>query len=447
MHQPSLRVLCLVLCTILCAAPSFGQKQTEFRNRIAQSNIYEVNLRQFSAAGNLAGFEKQLPRLKEMGVEIIWFMPVTPIGIKGRKMNEQELGSYYAVQNYKDVNPEFGTLADFKKLVRKAHKMGFWVITDWVANHTALDNPWVTNHPDFYMKDSVGGFVSPFDWTDVLRLDYQNPELRDSMIDAMRFWIRETDIDGFRCDVAELVPDDFWESCIRSLRKTKPIFMLAEGNTVGLHKAGFDETYNWNAMHRMKDLYEQKITPGAFIDSLETDAARFPKNSFRLFFTSNHDENSWNGTEFEKYGAAADAFAVLTQTMYQSIPLVYNGQEEPNKKRLRFFVKDPIGWKKYTKAGFYKTLHALRRNNPALAATASYERCKTDNKNVYAYFRTQDSNRVLTVLNLSGKKRKVSIRHSQLPGTPTDPFTNQSTPISASLTLLMPAWGYRVLVY
>jgi len=447
MRQRSILNVSLTLYLLFCMGLSFGQKQNELRKRIAQSNIYEVNLRQFSATGNLAGFEKQLPRLKEMGVEILWFMPITPIGIKGRKMNEQELGSYYAVRNYKDVNPEFGTLGEFKKLVRKAHKMGFLVITDWVANHTALDNPWVSNHPDFYMKDSIGGFVSPFDWTDVLRLDYRNQELRDSMIDAMRFWIRETDIDGFRCDVAELVPDDFWESCIRSLRKTKNVFMLAEGNTVGLHKAGFDETYNWNAMHRMKDLYERKITPGAFIDSLETDADRFPKNSFRLYFTSNHDENSWNGTEFEKYGDAAEAFAVLTQTIYQSVPLIYNGQEEPLKKRLRFFVKDPIDWKKYAKTGFYKILLTLRRTNPALAATASYERCKTDDKNIYAYFRTQDSNRVLTILNLSGKKRKVTIRHADLPGSPTDLFTNKPTQIVDSLTTELPAWGYRVLVY
>lgn len=306
-----------------------------------------------------------------MGVEILWFMPVTPIGIEGRKMTKDELGSYYAVRNYKAVNEEHGTMAGFKALVKKAHGMGFKVITDWVANHSARDNHWVYKHPEFYEKDSTGNFLSPFDWTDVFKLNYSNREMRDSMIDAMKFWVKETGIDGFRCDVAADVPEDFWKECIDSLKKLKDVFMLAEGNKPWLHAAGFDETYTWETMGSTADLYKGKISLAQFDSALNSSIALFPKNAYRMYFTSNHDENSWNGTEFEKYGNAYKTFAVFSQTMYQSVPLIYNGQEVPNKKRLKFFVKDPIEWGQYAMAGFYKTMLNLRRSTPALAADAS----------------------------------------------------------------------------
>ena len=174
-----------------------------------QSNIYEINLRQYTPEGTIMAFQKHLPRLKEMGVEVLWFMPITPIGVEGRKMTEKDLGSYYAVKDYKGFNPEFGTMDDWKAFVKSAHDMGFKVITDWVANHSAPDNHWMKVHPDFYAKDSLGKYIAPYDWTDVRKLNYANKELRDSMIDAMKFWVTETGIDGFRCDVADDVPMDF----------------------------------------------------------------------------------------------------------------------------------------------------------------------------------------------------------------------------------------------
>ncbi len=263
-----------------------------------QSNIYEVNLRQFSAAGTIMAFEKELPRLKEMGVEILWFMPITPIGVEGRKMTEKDMGSYYAVKDYKGFNPEFGTMVDWKAFVKHAHDMGFKVITDWVANHSAPDNHWMKAHPDFYVKDSLGKFVAPYDWTDVRKLNYSNRELRDSMIDAMKFWVTETGTDGFRCDVADDVPVDFWKECITELRKSKNVFMLAEGKKMELYDAGFDETYAWDIMVAMTELYSGKKTLVQFDSLINADIANYPKNAYRMFFTSNHDENSWNGTEF-----------------------------------------------------------------------------------------------------------------------------------------------------
>ncbi len=376
-----------------------------------QSNIYEVNVRQYTKEGTFIAFAEALPRLRKMGIEILWFMPITPISLKGRKMNESELGSYYAVQDYKGINPEFGNMAEFVALVKKAHELGFKVITDWVPNHTGLDNGWTVRHPDFYTKDDKGNLISPFDWTDVYKLNYDNRELRDSMIDAMKYWIQQADIDGFRCDVAEPVPADFWKECIGELKKIKNVFMLAEGNTGWLHECGFDATYNWSAMEYTKNLYQGKISASAFIDSLNANYLRYPKDAMRMNFTTNHDENSWNGTEFEKYGDAYKLFSVFSMTYNQTIPLIYSGQEIPNKKRLKFFVKDPIDWTGYDMANFYAILLELRKNNPALASDASYARIKTSaDENVLCYQREKNNRKVLVMLNLSSKPQTFIIQ-------------------------------------
>lgn len=412
------------------------------------SNVYEVNVRQFSKEGTFAAFEKSLPRLKKMGVEILWFMPITPIGVEGRKENASQLGSYYAVKNYKEVNPEFGTMQDFKKLVAHAHELGFKVITDWVPNHTAPDNPWMTRHPDFYQHDSTGKVVIPFDWTDTRQLDYNNREMRDSMIAAMDFWLRETNIDGFRCDVAHHVPNDFWKDCINDLKKVKDVFMLAEGEDPQLHFAGFDATYTWSVMRSMEDLYKQKNDLDYFDSELNHNIAVYPKNAYRLYFTTNHDENSWNGTEFEKYGDAYKAFAVFTQTMYQSIPLIYNGQEEPNKKRLKFFIKDSIQWGKYEMAPFYSVLLHLREGNKALDADASYQRLATaNNEAIFAYTRQKGKDKVLVVLNLSPQPQHFTIKEKSIYGKPTNVFTGASVKLFRNFVYEMQPWDYLVLEY
>lgn len=415
----------------------------------AQSNIYEVNLRQYSASGSIKDFEKHLPRLKNMGVEILWFMPITPIGIEGRKMTESELGSYYAVRNYKAVNEEFGTMADWKAFVNRAHSMGFKVITDWVPNHSSPDNHWIKDHPNFYVKDSAGNFVWPYDWTDTRKLNYNDRELRDSMIDAMKFWIKETGIDGFRCDVAGDVPDDFWKECIAALKKVKNVFMLAEGEKPELHLAGFDETYAWSMMGVMADVYNGKKKLSYFDSVLNRNIERFPRNSYRMYFTTNHDENSWNGTEFEKYGDAYKTFAVFSQTMYQSVPLIYSGQEMPNKKRLKFFVKDPIEWTgKYGLASFYKTLLKLRKSNPALAADASYRRLITANDvSIFAYLREKAGHKVAVILNLSNQPQRFTIKDKSIYGQPMNVFMGVKEKVTATHVFSIEPWGYIVYDY
>ena len=426
------------------AAPATGHPDWS-----AQTNIYEVNLRQFSSAGTIMAFEKELPRLKDMGVEVLWFMPITPIGVEGRKMTEKDLGSYYAVKDYKAFNPEFGTLDDWKAFVKHAHDMGFKVVTDWVANHSAPDNHWMKAHPDFYAKDSAGKLIAPHDWTDVRKLNYANRELRDSMIDAMKFWVTETGIDGFRCDVADEVPIDFWKECIGELRKIKHVFMLAEGENLELYNAGFDELYAWNMMKAMAALYAGEKTVVQFDSVVNAEIAKYPKNAYRLFFTTNHDENSWNGTEFEKYGAAYKTFAVFSQTMYQSIPLIYNGQEDLNKKRLKFFVKDTIPWDGVKEmAPFYKTILTLRKANPALAADAGYRKLNSSADNaVFCYLREKEGHKVAVVLNLSKHAQKFSITDTSIDGEPLNIFMGVKEKLSTGHQFSIEPWGYIVYDY
>ncbi|MFT3980810.1 MAG: alpha-amylase family glycosyl hydrolase [Ferruginibacter sp.] len=412
-------------------------------------NVYEVNLRQYTGEGTINAFARSLPRLKDMGVEILWFMPVTPIGIEGRKQNAQQMGSYYAVRDYKAFNEDYGTMEDWKAFVKQAQGMGFKVITDWVANHSAPDNPWIKSHPEFYVKDSTGKMLAPFDWTDVRKLNYDNKGLRDSMIAAMKFWLT-TGIDGFRCDVAGEVPNDFWKECIGQLRQVKPdIFMLAEGDKPELHTAGFDVTYGWQAMHAMKDLYAGKYKLPQFDSVMNQGLKDFPKDAARLFFTTNHDENSWNGTEYEKFGPAAKAFAVWSQTFAQSIPLIYSGQELPNKRRLQFFVKDTIRWTgQYEMAPFYKTLLALRNTDPALNYDASYKRLASSNDNaVYAYVREKEGRKVVVVLNLSKQGQKFTIKDAVINGEPLNIFLGVNEKINDQHEFSIEPWGYIVYEY
>ncbi len=414
-----------------------------------QSNIYEVNLRQYTASSSIKDFGKSLPRLRKMGVEILWFMPITPIGIEGRKATEQELGSYYAVRDYKALNPEFGTMQDWKNLVKHAHAMGFKVITDWVPNHSSPDNHWIKVHPDFYKKDSLGNFTYRDDWSDTRTLNYANNELRDSMIDAMKFWIKQSNIDGFRCDVAEGPPADFWKQCIDSLKKIKNVFMLAEGEKPELHTAGFDETYAWSVMEGFVHFYAGKISLAQVDSIINHDIKIFPKNSYRMYFTTNHDWNSWEGTEFERFGDAAKALAVFTQTMYQSVPLIYDGQEISNKKRLKFFVKDSIQWTgKYAMAPFYKTMLHLRKTNVALAADASYKKLVTANDNaIFAYVREKAGHKVAVILNLSNQPQSFTIKDKSIYGQPLNVFLSQKEKVSSTHVFSIEPWGFIVYDY
>ncbi|HLI92950.1 MAG TPA: alpha-amylase family glycosyl hydrolase, partial [Puia sp.] len=360
----------LIFCCLLLASAALSQAPLRHTAWLKRSNIYEVNIRQYTREGTFSAFQPNLDRLRAMGVDILWIMPINPISKVDRKGT---LGSYYAVADYTAVNPEFGTLNDFRELVRAAHAKGMKVILDWVPNHTGADNRWLTEHPDFYKKDSTGKAAVPFDWTDTRQLDYGNPELRDSMIASMQYWIRETNIDGFRCDVAWNVPGDFWRTCIARLRKMKSLFMLAEGDKPYLAENGFDALYPWDYFHTMIRVAKGEL-PAQSLDSvMEREQQTYPKGTLEMYFTSNHDENSWNGADYNTFPGAAHApFAVLTQTLPENIPLIYSGQEEPVLRAISFFEKDSIRFRHFDRSPFYKTLLDLRKRDPALDADAAF---------------------------------------------------------------------------
>ncbi|MDZ7741384.1 MAG: alpha-amylase family glycosyl hydrolase [Bacteroidota bacterium] len=318
--------------------------------------IYEVNIRQYTPEGTFKAFEEHLPRLKEMGVDILWLMPVHPIGEKNRKGS---LGSYYSVKDYLAVNPEFGTKEDFRSLVGKAHELGMYVILDWVANHTAWDNVWVEEHPAWYVKDSSGNFISPFDWTDVIKLDYDNAGMRRAMKDALLYWVKEENIDGYRCDVAGEVPIDFWNEASAELYAVKPVFMLAEAELPEHHEKAFNMSYAWEMHHVMNEVAKGNENANKIQEVLDKNMARFPQGAYRMYFTSNHDENSWNGTVYERMGDAAETFAALTYVL-PGMPLIYSGQEAGLDKRLLFFEKDSISWDEMKLLDFYTRLNEIK---------------------------------------------------------------------------------------
>ena len=359
----------LILCVALLALAGCKKTPSVHPDWTYGSVMYEVNIRQFSPEGTFAGVEAQLPRLKDLGVDILWLMPMYEIGTEGRKGT---LGSYYAISDYKKVNPEFGTMEDFEHLLAAAHKLGFKVILDWVANQTAPDNVWMTEKPaDFYERDADGNAIWEYDWTDTRSLNYENEDVWWAQDDAMRFWL-EKGVDGFRCDAAGEVPAEFWKGILPKMNKDYPdIYLLAEAERDNLADASetFDANYAWELHHLLNSLAQGRKTVADLKDYIARDAARFPKEAFRLTFTSNHDENSWSGTEFEREGAAANACAVLCFTLPGSQPLIYTGQEIGLSRRLEFFEKDPItDWYPNEYTTFWKKLIDLKHGNPALAA-------------------------------------------------------------------------------
>ncbi|MBN1422957.1 alpha-glucosidase C-terminal domain-containing protein [Candidatus Fermentibacteria bacterium] len=406
--------------------------------------IYEVNLRQFTPGGTFREFEAHLPRLRDLGVGIIWLMPLHPIGEQNRKGS---LGSYYSVRDYLAVNPEHGTMDEFKHLVRAIHDHGMYVIIDWVANHTAWDNPLARKHPEWFTRDAQGRFVPPVaDWSDVIDLDYGVPEVWDYMIDALRFWVRETGIDGFRCDVAGMVPTEFWMRARPALDAIKPVFMLAEWDTPQMHP-WFDMTYDWELHRTFNSIARGKKNAKTIAAHVMRDRRRYPRGAYRMQFTSNHDENSWNGTEFERLGEGAAAFAVLASTL-PDMPLIYTGQEAGLDRRLKFFEKDTIEWSEHPMADVYRTLLLLKRDNPALyngEAGGDFVPVKTDrDKSVVAFVRRKDPHGVFVVANLSSKPCTVCPKGKAFQGDYRDAFSGSRVTLDRKATLDLGPWEFRV---
>jgi len=413
---------------------------------MANKVIYEVNVRQYSEAGTFNAVREDLDRLERLGVGVLWFMPIHPIGELNRK---GPLGSYYSIKDYKDVNPEFGTKADFRALVKAANERGMHVIIDWVANHSAWDHAATVASPDLYLRNEEGGFLPPTgtDWSDVIQFDVENPALIDFHADAMAYWVTEYGVEGFRCDVASMLPNSFWDGVTDQLFALEPdLFMLAESERGRLQLQSFHASYGWDLMHAFNAIAQGQE------DAMHLDAVRayrslaLPQGGREMLMTSNHDENTWTGTVQERLGGGAKPFAVLSMTM-DGIPLIYNGQEAGLDKRLEFFEKDPIDWKSSPWFGFYETLIDLKASHPALAPNQPMIRIASDtNDKVYAFMRTADDEAaVVVVTNLTAQNLTATIGHAALAGEWTDVFTGETITLEATTELSLDSWAYRVL--
>lgn len=392
----------------LLKSPFFGKPALKSADWVKDAVIYEVYLRSLSAEGNFAGLEKRIPELKKLGATVLWLMPIHPVGMKNRK---GRLGSPYAVQDYYGVNPEFGTTQDFKRLLNAAHKNGMKLIIDLVANHTSWDSKLITDHPDWFTKDAQGNIVSPNDdWTDVADLDYSKPGLRHYMIQMMLYWVRDVGIDGFRCDVSELVPTDFWEDARAKLNRIKPVMMLSEGSIPEHHMKTFDLTYSWNVYNAL-DLIINKKKPATLLDDLlKSEALQFPVGALRLRFNTNHDKNAWDVPAVEKYGIQGLKLSAVLINTIPGVPLIYTGEEVANDRKLSLFEKVDVDWSRSKEMGeLYLKLFALRAVNKALSRGEMVKVPSNCDQDVYAFFRIAGKDRVFTVMNLSSEPRLATV--------------------------------------
>ncbi|MGD0037833.1 MAG: alpha-amylase family glycosyl hydrolase [Bacteroidota bacterium] len=408
--------------------------------------LYEVYLRSFSKEGTFQALEKEIPELKKLGVTVIWLMPIHPVGKINRKGT---LGSPYSVQDYYAINPEFGTLDDFRSLVNTVHQQGLKIIIDLVANHTAWDNPILKEHPEWYTHDTSGKIISPNpDWTDVADLNYDNPELRKYMITMMEYWVRDVRIDGYRCDVAELVPTDFWEAAVKELNEIKSVMMLSEGTLPEHHIRAFDLTYSWNVYDVLGKVMDGSTPATIFHDLLKTESYQFPKGSLRMRFNTNHDKNVQDGPAVEKFtpqGAKATAVLMFT---YPGIPLIYNGEEVANNKRLGLFEKTDIDWSKNTEfRTLYEELALLRKQHPSLVNGSYYAVQNSENRKVLSFIRIKGRDSVLVVINFGSAMKCTFVLPSNSNNTWKDYFNDIIyEPTENRCDVELPSLGFAVLL-
>jgi len=410
--------------------------------------LYEVNVRQYTDEGTFKAFASHLPRLQKLGIDVLWFMPTFPIGEVNRK---GLLGSYYSVKDFKGVNPEFGTLEDFKMVIDNAHSLGMKIMLDWVPNHSSWDNQLTIDHPEYFAKDSTGKFTPPIgtDWTDVVQLDWSQKGVQDYMIEAMSFWVN-LGVDGFRVDHPHNTPKEFWERARVELDRIRPVLMLAEHEEPGkFMEKGFDMNYAWEMHHLMKAVAQGRDSANAISKYFDRELSVYPQNVYRLMFLSNHDENSWAGTIDTIFGLSQKTFATLIFTAH-GVPLLYSGQESCLNKRLRFFVRDTIKWGTCDMTGFYADLIKLRRENSALwngefGGPMLKIKTNKDNK-VFAYSREKDENRVVVFMNLTKKPVTFKTTLKDMDGEYTDYFKKEKLTIPVKTTMTLEPWGYKVFV-
>ena len=464
-HQQTVRLICAIALSAVGACESMSE--TGNRKAVAadpfepqpyvalehpawsrDATIYQVNVRQFSAEGTFAAVQRELPRLRDLGIDILWLMPIHPIGEQNRKGT---LGSPYSVRDYFGVNPEFGTLVDLKALVDAAHALDMYVILDWVANHTAWDNPLREQHPDWYERDWDGDFrPTPWwDWSDIIDLDYSQPGVREYMTEAMKYWVREVGIDGYRCDVAGFVPVDFWNNVRRELDAIRPVFMLAEWESRDLHARAFDATYAWGWYEAVHDIVQGRAGLSKLFVYYSWRESAWPREGYSMTYVTNHDINAWEELEFDAFGDALEMVIALS-VVGDGIPMMYNGQEAGNAKHLAFFEKDPIAWRKHPIGDLYRQLFALKKANTTLWngqwGAPMLRAWNSAPDKVLSFVRENDRDKVFAMMNFSAEAQRFSFSDGPFAGEYRDYFSGESLDVSHDTEFELPPWGYRVLV-
>lgn len=414
--------------------------------------LYEMNIRQLTAEGTLRAAIERLPFLRSVGVDALWLMPIYPIGIEGRKGT---LGSYYSIRDYKAVNEEFGTEDDFRAFVAAAHALGMKVLLDWVANHTARDARWITQKPaDWYERDEQGVAKVPWDWTDTAKLNYANHDVWRGHIDAMRYWVEEFGVDGFRCDMAMLVPIEFWQEASEELHRIKPdIFMLAEAEEDNLFDRAFNMSYQWEIHHIMVDIAKGARRVWDLRGAIHNQRARYPREAMRMSFTSNHDENSWSGSEQSRFGAALEVMTAMTFLMPSTMPLIYTGQEVGYDHSFEFFERDAIPAENYVEnrtSELYRRLSALKHSSQALAAgERGGEMIEIENNAkdcMMTFVREVEGSRVVAIMNLSPYTIHADFNTGIYAGSYLDAMTGERVVLDTHVERDIAPWCYQILV-
>lgn len=413
--------------------------------------LYEMNVRQLTTEGTFRAAERRLPFLRSVGVDAVWLMPIYPIGLEGRKGS---LGSYYSIRDYCAINDEFGTVDDFRSFVRTAHALGMRVLLDWVANHTARDARWVEAKPaDWYERDAEGVPLVPWDWTDTAKLNYANSEVWRGEIEAMRYWVEEFSVDGFRCDMAMLVPIEFWQEASAELHRIKPdIFMLAEAEEDNLFDHAFNMSYQWNIHHIMCDIAKGARRVWDLRNAIHSERAKYPREAMRMSFTSNHDENSWSGSEQSRFGAALDVMTAMTFLMPSTMPLIYTGQEVGYDHSFSFFDRDPIPEEQYRDSRateFYRRLCALKHSEAALAAGergGEFIEIENNAKDcIMTFVREVRGSRVVAIVNLSPYTIHADFRTGIYAGSYRDALSGESVRLDEHVERDIAPWHLQIL--
>ena len=414
--------------------------------------LYELNVRQFTPEGTFAAARERLPFLRSLGIDAIWLMPIYPIGVEGRKGT---LGSYYSIRDYKGINEEFGSDADLRDFITAAHSLGMRVLLDWVANHTARDARWLDDKPyDWYEREADGTAKVPWDWTDTAKLNYSNHEVWRGQIDAMRYWVEQFKVDGFRCDMAMLVPIEFWQEASEELHRIKrDIFMLAEAEEDNLFDRAFNMSYQWNIHHIMCDIAKGARRVWDLRNAIHSERARYPREAMRMSFTSNHDENSWSGSEQARFGSALEVMTAMTFLMPSTMPLIYTGQEVGYNHSFEFFERDAIPAEAYVEnrtTELYRRLTSLKHKEQALAAgERGGEMIEIENNAkdcMMTFVREVDGSRVVAIVNLSPYTIHADFRTGIYAGKYYDALTGERVVLDDHVERDIAPWQYQILV-